>query len=254
VEPHSLFTCSPELLIRANDMALAHLRPLIIHVAETLSEISDIQQRYGKRPVAHLESLGLLGPHLIADHAVHLDAREMNLAADRGVNVIHNPESNMKLASGIAPVPDLLARGVTVGLGTDGCASNNNLDLFTEMDMAAKVHKARAMDPTLMDAVTVLRMATIEGARALGLQDLIGSIETGKKADIIIVDTNKPHLTPMYNPFSHLVYAARGSDVTHGLINGRLVMAERKLLTLDLASIMADAREKSIAVSKWVGG
>ncbi len=252
VEPHSLFTCSPELLIRANEIALTHHRPLIIHVAETLSEISQIKQRYGKTSVEHLESLGLLGPHLIAVHAVHLNTREMDQMAEHGVRVVLNPESNMKLASGIAPVPDLLARGITVGLGTDGCASNNNLDLFTEMDMAAKVHKARAMDPTVMDAVTVLRMATSEGARALGLQDAIGSIEIGKKADIIIVDTNKPHLTPMYNPFSHLVYAARGNDVSHAVINGQLVMANRKLLTLDLEEIMMQAREKSMAVRKWV--
>jgi len=253
VEPHSLFTCSPELLIRANEIALTHHRPLIIHVAETLAEISEIKQRYGKTPVDHLESLGLLGPHLIMDHAVHLTTRDMDRMAERGVRVIHNPESNMKLASGIAPVPDLLARGVTVGLGTDGCASNNNLDLFTEMDMAAKVHKARAMDPTVMDAVTVLRMATIEGAKALGLQDLIGSIETGKKADIIIVDTHKPHLTPIYNPFSHLVYAARGNDVSHAVINGQLVMADRKLLTLDLEEVMMQAREKAMTVREWIG-
>jgi 5-methylthioadenosine/S-adenosylhomocysteine deaminase len=252
VEPHSLFTCSPELLIRANEIALTHHRPLIIHVAETLTEISEIKQRYGKTPVDHLDSLGLLGPHLIADHAVHLTTRDMHQIAEHGVRVVHNPESNMKLASGIAPVPELLARGVTVGLGTDGCASNNNLDLFTEMDMAAKLHKARAMDPTVMDAVTVLRMATIEGARALGLQDAIGSIETGKKADIIIVDTNRPHLTPMYNPFSHLVYAARGDDVSHTVINGRLVMANRKLLSLDLEDVMKQAREKAMAVRKWV--
>lgn len=253
VEPHSLFTCSPKLLIRANEMAMTHHRPLIIHVAETLSEISEVQERYHKRPVAHLDSLGLLGPHLIADHAVHLDTNEMDLLADRGVRVIHNPESNMKLASGIAPVPELLARGVTVGLGTDGCASNNNLDLFAEMDMAAKVHKARAMDPTVMDAVTVLKMATIDGARALGLQDLIGSIEAGKKADIIVIDTHKPHLTPMYNPFSHLVYAARGNDVSHVVINGQVVMAERRLLTLDLEEIMTRGRETSTAVATWVG-
>lgn len=252
VEPHSLFTCSPDLLIRANEIALTHDRPLIIHVAETLSEVSEMKERYGKRPVEHLESLGLLGPHLIADHAVHLTPKEMDQIAAHGVRVVHNPESNMKLASGIAPVPDLLARGVTVGLGTDGCASNNNLDLFAEMDMAAKLHKVRAMDPTVMNAVAALRMATIEGARALGLQDLTGSIETGKRADIIIVDINKPHLTPMYHPFSHLVYAARGSDVSHVLINGRVVMARRKLLTLDLEEVMMKARETAKAVRAWV--
>jgi len=252
VEPHSLFTCSPDLLIRANEIAWAHDRPLIIHVAETLSEVAEIKKRYGRRSVEHLESLGLLGSHLIADHAVHLTSTEMDQMAAHGVKVVLNPESNMKLASGIAPVPDLLARGITVGLGTDGCASNNNLDLFTEMDMAAKVHKVRAMDPTVMDAVTVVRMATIEGARALGLQDVTGSIETGKKADIIIVDINKPHLTPMYHPFSHLVYAVRGSDVSHVLINGRVVMARRKLLTLDLDEVMGRARELATGVRMWV--
>ncbi|MCF8145936.1 MAG: amidohydrolase [Deltaproteobacteria bacterium] len=252
VEPHSLFTCSPDLLIRANQIASDHHLPLIIHVAETLPEVMEIKERYGKTPVEHLESLGLLGPSLIMDHAVHLDTWDIDQIAEHGVKVIHNPESNMKLASGIAPIPELLNRGVTVGIGTDGCASNNNLDLFTEMDMAAKLHKARAMDPTVMDAVTVLRMATIEGARALGLQDLIGSIETGKKADIIIVETNRPHLTPMYNPFSHLVYAARGSDVSHVVINGRLVMAHGRLLTMDLEEIMGHARESSMKVREWV--
>jgi len=251
VEPHSLFTCSPDLLIRANEIALSHHCPLITHVAETLSEIREIKTRYGRTPVSHLDSLGILGPHLIADHAVHLNPGDMDLMAEHGVRVIHNPESNMKLASGIAPVPDLLARGVTIGIGTDGCASNNNLDLFTEMDMAAKLHKARAMDPTVMDAVTVLRMATIEGARALGLEG-VGSIETGKKADLIIVDTDKPHLTPMYNPFSHLVYAARGNDVRHAVINGQPVMTDRKLLTLDLDDVLNQARDRSMSVRKWV--
>jgi len=252
VEPHSVFTCSPDLLIRANEMAATHDRPLIIHVAETLSEIAEIRERYGRTPVQHLDSLGLLGPRLIVDHAVHLTGQEMDRMAECGVKVVHNPESNMKLASGIAPAPDLVKRGVSVGLGTDGCASNNNLDLLAEMDMAAKIHKAMAMDPTVMDAVTVMRMATSEGARALGLQDQIGSLEAGKKADVIIVDINKPHLTPMYNPFSHLVYAARGSDVSHAVVNGQVLMADRKLVTLDLEEVMGHARERCTAVRKWV--
>ena len=254
VEPHSLFTCSPDLLTRANEMALQYNVPLIIHVAETLSEIAEVKKSYGKTPIEHLDSLGLLGPHLIADHAVHLNEEGIGLIAEHDVKVIHNPESNMKLASGIAPIPDLQSRGVIVGIGTDGCASNNNLDLFTEMDMAAKLHKVKVMDPTVMDAVTVLRMATIEGARALGLADIAGSLEEGKRADVIIIDTNKPHLTPMYNPFSHLVYAARGNDVSHSIINGRLVMEDRKLLTLDLKDVMERAKEKSMAVRKWVRG
>ena len=254
VEPHTLFTCSPELLSASHELAMKYDVPLIIHVAETRNEVDDIQKRYGKRPIDHLGSLGILGPHLIADHCVHLQEYEIQLLADNQVKVIHNPESNMKLASGIAPIPDMLAKKVTVGLGTDGCASNNNLDLFAEMDTAAKLHKINTMDTTVMDASTVLRMATIEGAKALGLGDMVGSLELGKKADLIVMDTNKPHLTPLYSPVSHLVYAARGNDVSHSIINGRLVMEERRLLTLDLFEIMEKVREKSAHVKKWIKG
>jgi 5-methylthioadenosine/S-adenosylhomocysteine deaminase len=252
VEPHSLFTCSPELLMASNELALKHRVPLIIHVAETLNEVSEIKRKYAKTPIEHLDSLGLLGAHLIADHCVHLGQSEITKMAEHGVKVVHNPESNMKLASGIAPIPELIKQGVTVGLGTDGCASNNNLDLFSEMDTAAKLHKVHAMDPTAVDAVTVLRMATIEGARALGLQDITGSLEIGKKADVIVIDTHKPHLTPMYNATSHLVYAASGNDVTHSVINGKLVMEDRKLLTLNLDEVIAHSREISVQVKSWV--
>ena len=252
VEPHSLFTCSPELLTASNELALKHGVPLIIHVAETLNEVSEIKRKYAKTPIEHLDSLGLLGAHLIADHCVHLGQSEITKMAECDVKVVHNPESNMKLASGIAPIPELIKQGVTVGLGTDGCASNNNLDLFSEMDTAAKLHKVHTMDPTVVDAVTVLRMATIEGARALGLQDITGSLEIGKKADVIVIDTHKPHLTPMYNATSHLVYAASGNDVIHSVINGKLIMEDRKLLTLDLDEIIAHSREKSAQVKSWV--
>jgi 5-methylthioadenosine/S-adenosylhomocysteine deaminase len=152
----------------------------------------------------------------------------------------------------VAPVYKLLRQGATVGLGTDGCASNNNLDLFAEMDMAAKLNKVEAMDPTVLDALTVLRMTTSMGAKVLGLAQTVGSLEVGKKADIIVVDTNKPHLTPMYNPYSHLVYAARGSDVSHSIINGRPVMEDGKLLTLDLGELLDKAHEKSKAVLSWI--
>ena len=252
VEPHSLFTCSPDLLIAANELALRYKVPLIIHVAETLKEISELKTSYGKGPIEHLHSLGILGPHFIADHCVHLEGVDIKSMAQHRAKVIHNPESNMKLASGIAPVPEMIAEGLVVGLGTDGCASNNNLDLFTEMDMAAKLHKIHNMDPTVMDALTVMKMATIDGAKALGIGESTGSLETGKKADIIVVDTDKPHLTPLYNPYSHLVYAARGNDVCHAVINGRIVMEDRKLLFLDLDQIIAHAREKSILVRTWL--
>ncbi len=252
VEPHSLFACSPDLLSAANDLALKYNVPLILHLAETVSELDEIKKNYGKTPTEHLRSLGLLGPHLIADHCVHLKEDDIRLLAENGVKAIHNPESNMKLASGVAPIPDMLAHQMTVGLGTDGCASNNNLDLFTEMDMAAKLHKVNRMDTTVMDALTVLKMATIEGAKALGIDEIAGSLERGKRADVIIVDTRKPHLTPMYNPYSHLVYAARGNDVSHVIINGRMVMEDRNLLSIDLYGIMDRAREKSRDVKNWL--
>jgi 5-methylthioadenosine/S-adenosylhomocysteine deaminase len=252
VEPHSLFTCSPELLSSTNELALKYNVPLVIHVAETRSELEEVKKRYGKGPVQHLKSLGVLGPHLIADHCVHLGEKEIRMFAENEVKAIHNPESNMKLASGIAPIPEMLKSKVTVGLGTDGCASNNNLDLFAEMDMAAKLHKINTMDTTVMDALTVMRMATVEGAKALGMGEVTGSLEKGKKADVIVLDTKKPHLTPMYNPFSHLVYAARGNDVTHSIINGRLLMEDRKLLSIDLYEIMEKARQKSQDVRRWL--
>jgi 5-methylthioadenosine/S-adenosylhomocysteine deaminase len=252
VEPHSLFTCSPELLKAANELAVTHKVPLIIHIAETLHEVAEIKKTYGRGPVEHLLSMGLLGSHLIADHCVHLEEGDIRRLAKHGVKVVHNPESNMKLASGIAPIPKMLEQGVTVGMGTDGCASNNNLDLLTEMDMAAKLHKVHSMDTTVMDALTVLKMATSEGAKALGLHKITGSLEKGKRADVIVLDTDKPHLTPMYNPYSHLVYAARGNDVTHSIINGRVVMEDRRLLTLDLGEILSQARERAKQVTEWI--
>jgi len=252
VEPHAVYTCSPELLASASGLSKQYQVPLIIHVAESASEIEEVRKKYGKKPFEHLESLGVLGSHVIADHCVHLDDAEIRIMVNHDVKAITNPESNMKLASGICPVPRLLAQGITVGLGTDGCASNNNLDLFEEMDTAAKVHKVGAMDPTVLDALTVLEMATVKGAKALGMADRIGSLEAGKKADVIVVDTHKPHLTPMYNPYSHLVYAAKGSDVSHCLINGKLVLEDRRLLTLDLQEVLQKAKEMSRRVLSWL--
>ncbi len=252
VEPHAIYTCSPDLLSRADELARGHEVPLIMHVAETTAEVKQVQETYGKLPFEHLDSLGILGPHMVADHCVHLAEREMDLMKEHQVKVIHNPESNMKLASGVSPVPVLLSRGMTVGLGTDGCASNNNLDVLGEMGTAARLHKVHTMDPTAVNAETALRMATIEGARALGLGEITGSLEAGKKADVIIIDTDKPHLTPLYNPFSHLVYAAGAHDVTHSIINGRVVMDNRTLRTVDAESIIRKAQRLSYDVRRWV--
>ena len=250
VEPHSPYLCAPELLVRAADIAGENGVPLVVHLSETSNEVDTIRQRYGVTPVAHLANLGVLAPNLLACHCVVLDESDMSLLAEHDVKVAHNPESNMKLASGIAPIPQLIDRGVCVGLGTDGCSSNNNLDLFAEMDTAAKLHKARSLDPTVMDAETVLGMATIDGARALGLDRQIGSIAVGKKADLIVIDTRKPHLTPMYHPVSHMVYAARGADVSATVVGGRVLMKDRRLLHLDLEKILTDARQIAEEIRK----
>jgi 5-methylthioadenosine/S-adenosylhomocysteine deaminase len=240
VEPHSPYLCDPDLLARAAKLSETHDIPLIIHVAETESEVEAIKERYGKSPIAHLASIGVLSSRLLACHCVKVTEADINLLAACNVKVSHNPESNMKLASGIAPVPQLLNAGVCVGLGTDGPTSNNNLDMFLEMDTAAKIHKVNCMDPTVMPAQTVLKMATIDAAKALGLSAVTGSLETGKQADVIVIDTRKPHLTPMYNVYSHLVYAAGGHDVAASVIGGRVVMENRRIKTLDIEKLMHD--------------
>jgi len=240
VEPHSPYLCAPDLLKTAFSISREYEVPLVIHLSETQSEVAAIKKRYGCTPVEHLANLEILAPNLLACHCVTLTGHDIELLQRFDVKVAHNAESNMKLASGVAPVPALLQAGICVGLGTDGCASNNDLDLFLEMDTVAKLHKAVTLDPTVLDALTVLRMATIQGARALGLGDITGSIVPGKRADLIVIDTHRPHLTPMYNPVSHLVYAARGSDVTTSIINGRPVMENSQLVSLDVEKIMAD--------------
>ena len=238
VEPHSPYLCSPELLERAAELSRRKAIPMVIHLSETSSEVQTIRKRFNRTPVGHLADIGVLGPNVLACHCVELTREDIALLADNDVKVAHNPESNMKLASGIAPIPALLSAGICVGLGTDGCASNNDLDLFSEMDTAAKLHKAHSQDPTVMDARTVLSMATIRAARALGLDDITGSLKVGKRADVIVIDTRKPHLMPLYRPVSHLVYAAAGSDVDTTIINGRVVMENRRLLSLDVEAVM----------------
>jgi 5-methylthioadenosine/S-adenosylhomocysteine deaminase len=205
--------------------------------------VEEVLRKYGRTPVNQMENLGLLSSSLVACHCVWLTESDMDLLTRRGVKVVHNPESNMKLASGVAPVPDLLARGVTVGLGTDGCASNNNLDMFQEMDSAAKLNKVYRQDPTVMPSNVVLEMATLGGAKVLGLEREIGSLEVGKKADVIILDLHRPHLQPIYNIVSHLVYSATGADVRDVIIDGKLVMRDRKLLTIDEETILQKAQE-----------
>ncbi|MBS3758419.1 MAG: amidohydrolase [Desulfobacterales bacterium] len=248
VEPHSPYLCAPDLLEKAEAISAENNIPLIIHVAETVSETEKIRAAYGRSPIGHLADIGVLSPRLVACHCVVLSDEDIALLRKNDVKVSHNPESNMKLASGIAPVPRLLDAGICVGLGTDGCTSNNNLDMFAEMDIAAKIHKVNCLDPTVMDARTVVRMATVDSARALGLDQITGSLEIGKKADLIVVDTQKPHMTPMYNIYSHLAYAAGGHDVTSVIINGRPVMRDRRVLSMDLEHVMADVNRIAEAI------
>ncbi|MHB8810232.1 MAG: amidohydrolase family protein [Desulfobulbaceae bacterium] len=240
VDPHAVYTCSPDLLQRLGKVAADRNALYVIHLAENHEEVNTCIERYGRSPVMHLEALGLLNERVVADHCVMVSDEEIALLAARGVKVAHCPESNMKLASGIAPVTKMLRAGLTVGIGTDGSASNNDVDMFGEINTAAKLHKVATMDPTAMDAATTLRAATIGGAAVLGAERAIGSLEPGKKADLIVLDMNQPHLTPVYNPVSHLVYAARGGDVIHSVIGGRVVMHKRRLLTLDETAILAE--------------
>jgi len=256
IEPHALYTCSKPLLTEVRELALAkriaedyHL-PIGLHLLENAAEKKQLEEKFGKGAVSFLQDIGYLDEHLIAFHCVHFSETDMRLFAEHGCNVSHNPASNMKLASGVAPVPDMLKAGISVGLGTDGCASNNTLDMIKEMGTAAKLHKVARLDPTVMDAQTVVRMATIEGAKVLGMGKDIGSLEAGKKADIIIIGLDKPHLTPLYNEYSHLVYAASGADVDTVIINGKVVMENRRLLTINEDEVMRKVREIAVRVKQ----
>ncbi|MFH1241614.1 MAG: amidohydrolase [Pseudomonadota bacterium] len=235
---HSPITCSERTLRAATELSQEFNLPLQIHLSETREEVTEIMKRAGVRPVHYLDGLGVINSSLIAVHAVHLDHGEMECLREKGVRIVHCPESSMKLGSGTARVSNMLKMGLTVGLGTDGCSSNNNLDLFQEMDIAAKLSKVTEQDPGSLDARTALRMSTRWGAAVLGLEKEIGTIEEGKKADIIVVDLNSPHLCPLYNPYSAMVYAADGADVKDVIVNGKVLMKDRKHITLDPQEIM----------------
>jgi 5-methylthioadenosine/S-adenosylhomocysteine deaminase len=242
VFPHSVYTCAPETLIKAGELARQKGLPLFIHVAETREEVQEVRARQGKSPVGILQDLELLNEGTVAVHVCHVGPGELELLARSRVAVSHCPESNMKLGVGVAPVVEMLERGMRIGLGTDGCASNNDLDLFREMGTAARLHKVMRREPTVLTAPSLVRLATIEGAKVLGLEQETGSLEVGKQADLILLDLNRPHLTPLYNPWSHLAYAASGADVDTVFIAGQLVMRRRKLLTLDWEEIRGRVR------------
>jgi len=243
IQPHAVYTCSPDLLTACGALAGKYDTRLIIHLSETSHEVADCVARYGATPVGHMHRLGLLNSRLVADHAVALSEADLELLAASGAGVAHCPESNMKLASGMAPVSELLARGVPVGLGTDGCASNNNLDLVQEMDTAAKLQKVRHLDPTVLPAREALALATRGSARVLGLDNEVGAIRAGLKADLVVLDLDQPHLTPLYDPFSHVVYAATGADVQTVVVHGRVLVEDRQLKSFDLEETLARSRE-----------
>lgn len=238
---HSPYTCGEETLKKAKAAATARGLLFQIHAAETQTEHARMQSEHGVSPIGYLDRLGILDHRSLLVHTIWVDDADIACIEKRRAPVSVTTESEMKLASGIAPVPAFLDAGIRVGLGTDGCASNNDQDMFQEMDMTAKLHKVHQLAPTVMDARTVLTLATLGGARALGMADTIGSVEIGKQADVIIVDTRRPHLTPLYSPVSHAVYAARGSDVRDVMVAGQWRVKNRKLAGLDLEDIMTRA-------------
>src|SRR5579859_281824 len=242
--PHSIYTCSAKTLQDSAALARKYQAPILIHVAEMKKELDDSLAQNHATPVQYMNRIGLLGPDIVAAHCIFVDAADSKLLAEKGVGCVHNPSSNMMLSSGVAPVIEERGAGVAVGLGTDGpSGSNNDLDLMEEMDLAAKLQKINKMDPRALGAKAVVEMATIEGAQAVHLEKEIGSLEPGKKADLILINLNAPNAVPMYDVYSQLAYALKASDVETVIIGGRLVMRDRKLLTLHESEILAKARE-----------
>jgi 5-methylthioadenosine/S-adenosylhomocysteine deaminase len=241
VAPHSPYACAPENMTRARNLAERYEAPFHVHLSETQWEVKEVRDRYGQTPIALLESIGVLDDHVIAAHCVWPTDEEIDILARKKVGVAHCIESNLKLASGIAPVPKMLRAGVRVAFGTDGAASNNGLDILSEMSTAAKVHKAVSGDATALDAKQAFLMATRQGAEVLGLGNRTGSIEEGKAADIVVANLRKPHLTPIYDVYSHIVYSMSASDIETVLVNGKVVVEKGRLATADESEIMDKA-------------
>ena len=234
IAPHSTYSCKPETLQKAHELATQQQVPLHVHCSETRDEVYDVEKKYGARPVEQLKKHGLLANHTLLAHCGWITKNEITEIKTAGASVAHCPVSNMKIATGgFAPIPELLDASVPVGLGTDGAASNNTLDMFETMKFCALIHKNHRWDPTILPAQTVVDMATRGGAAALSVPHMLGSLEEGKTADLIMVDLKKPHLTPLHDPVSHLVYAVRGTDVCTTIVNGAPLMLDREFLTID---------------------
>jgi 5-methylthioadenosine/S-adenosylhomocysteine deaminase len=252
VAPHAMYTLDGDTLTAARDLASRYAVPLLIHLAETEEEVRIARERHQMSPTRYLDSIGFWSPLALAAHAVWVADEDIDILRRHGVGLSHNPESNMKLASGTAPVPRMIAAGAAVGLGTDGAASNNNLDMFEAMRQTALLHKLQSRDPSVMPAPAVLELATIAGARALGRASTLGSLEPGKRADLITVSTAGARQTPMYDPVSHLVYVAQGGDVRNTIVDGRVLMRDRRVLTLDEPAVLAEARSMARRVREAV--
>jgi 5-methylthioadenosine/S-adenosylhomocysteine deaminase len=251
VAPHSIYTCSEKTLHEAAAMARKYHAPILIHVSEMRKEFTDSIEKNGATPVQYLERIELLGPDVLAAHCIWVDYTDMKILAERQVGCVHNPSSNMMLASGVAPVVDQRAAGMRVGLGTDGPAgSNNDLDMMEEMDLAAKLQKTYRVDPRALGAKGALEMATIEGARALHMEKQIGSLETGKKADFVVIGLDAPNAVPMFDVYSQIVYALKASDIQTVVVGGKTLLKNGKLLTVDEPAAIAKAKEYGQRVAK----
>ena len=248
VAPHSPYTVGAASLAREAELADELDVPLQIHLSETRWEVEKLLEEKGASPVAYLADLGVLSERTVAAHCVHVSADDIEILAELEVGVAHNPVSNLKLGSGIAPVPAMLAAGIKVGLGTDGTASNNTLDLLRDMQLAALLHKGASREPTVLPAREALRMATAGGAKVLGLADRVGVLREGMEADLVCIDVGGAHSTPLYDPYSHLVYAARAADVRHTVVRGRITVKDRELQTLDLEEIRTKATEIAVKI------
>ncbi len=253
VAPHAPYTVSEEHLKAVRAFSDRTGAPIVTHISETKKELDDSVKARGASPVAYLDRIGFLNDHVIAAHMVWPQGTDIDILKRRGVGVVHNPQSNMKLASGVAPVPKMLSVGVFVGLGTDGAASNNDLNMWEEMDTVAKLHKVFTGDPKVISAQEAFELATIRGAEALHLDKEIGSLEKGKRADILIIDRDTLNQIPLYNLYSDLVYATKASDVESVIINGRIVMRNRRLLTLNETAVKNDARAFRDRILKSLG-
>jgi 5-methylthioadenosine/S-adenosylhomocysteine deaminase len=243
IAPHAPYTVSEEHLKAARAFSDRTGAPIVTHISETKREVDDSVKAHGASPVAYLDRIGFLGERVIAAHMVWPQGTDSSTLKQRGVGIVHNPQSNMKLAAGVSPVPQMMKEGLRIGLGTDGAASNNDLSMWEEMDSAAKLHKVFSGDPKVMSAQEAFELATIRGAEALHMDKEIGSLEVGKRGDIVIVEADELNQIPSYNLYSDLVYATKAADVETVIINGRVVMRDRRLLTLDEPAIKASARD-----------